>query len=61
LHLPLLDPSMRATPLTPSKWKERLKGKACLDVPSGETPGHTSGRRLLLLDVRNGEVLFRCT
>ncbi|RCV39834.1 hypothetical protein SETIT_9G001700v2 [Setaria italica] len=54
LHLPLLDPSMRATPLTPSKWKERLKAKACLDVPSSETPGDTSGRRLLLLDVRNG-------
>lgn len=61
LHLPLLDPSMRATPLTPSKWKERLKAKACLDVPSSETPGDTSGRRLLLLDVRNGEVLLHCT
>ncbi|CAL4937219.1 unnamed protein product [Urochloa decumbens] len=48
-HLPLLDPSMRATPLTPSMWKERLEAKACLDVSSSET----SGRRLLLLDVRN--------
>lgn len=49
LHLPLLDPNMRATPLTPSEWKERLEARTCLDVSSGET----SGRGLLLLDVRN--------
>ncbi|KAG2585873.1 hypothetical protein PVAP13_5NG013912 [Panicum virgatum] len=49
LHLPLLDPSMRAMPLTPSKWKERLEARACLDVSSSEM----SGRKLLLLDVRN--------
>lgn len=49
LHLPLLDPNMRATPLTPSEWKERLEARTCLDVSSSET----SGRRLLLLDVRN--------
>ncbi|KAG2544305.1 rhodanese-like domain-containing protein 8, chloroplastic isoform X2 [Panicum virgatum] len=50
LHLPLLDPSMRAMPLTPSKWKERLEARASLDdVSSSEM----SGRKLLLLDVRN--------
>ncbi|KAF8708859.1 hypothetical protein HU200_030251 [Digitaria exilis] len=49
LHLPLLDSSMRAKPLTPSKWKERLEARACLDLSSSET----SGRKLLLLDVRN--------
>ncbi|KAG2580887.1 hypothetical protein PVAP13_6KG264700 [Panicum virgatum] len=49
LHLPLLDPSMRAMPLMPSKWKERLEARACLDVSSSEM----SGRKLLLLDVRN--------
>ncbi|KAJ1292588.1 hypothetical protein BS78_01G001200 [Paspalum vaginatum] len=49
LYLPLLDPSMRATPLTPSKWKERLEARTCIDVASRET----SRRRLLLLDVRN--------
>lgn len=54
MHLPLLDPNMRATPLTPSEWKERLEARTCLDVSSSET----SGRRLLLLDVRNGKVLL---
>ncbi|OEL19298.1 Rhodanese-like domain-containing protein 8, chloroplastic [Dichanthelium oligosanthes] len=53
LDLPLLDPKMRATPLTPSEWKERLEARACLDVSSSEASGDTSGRRLLLLDVRN--------
>jgi len=49
LHLPLLDPNMRATPLTPSEWKGRLEARICLDVSSSET----SRRGLLLLDVRN--------
>lgn len=57
MHLPLLDPTMRAIPLTPSKWKERLEARAYLDLSSSET----SGRRLLLLDVRNGEVFLHCT
>lgn len=57
LHLPLLDSSMRAKPLTPSKWKERLEARACLDLSSSET----SVRKLLLLDVRNGEILLHCT
>ncbi|XP_043717400.1 rhodanese-like domain-containing protein 8, chloroplastic isoform X2 [Telopea speciosissima] len=39
-HLPLLDPSMRATPLTPSEWRQRL-----------ET---VNSRKFILLDVRNG-------
>nr|AAP44745.1 unknown protein [Oryza sativa Japonica Group] len=52
-HLPLVDPSMRATPLTPSEWRERLEARKCLDVSSSEAAGDSSGRRLLLLDVRN--------
>ncbi|CAN0891408.1 Rhodanese-like domain-containing protein 8, chloroplastic [Linum grandiflorum] len=39
-HLPLLDPSMRAEPLTPSEWRQRLEA--------------TSDRNHVLLDVRNG-------
>ncbi|XP_042500834.1 rhodanese-like domain-containing protein 8, chloroplastic [Macadamia integrifolia] len=39
-HLPLLDPSMRATPLTPSEWRQRL--------------GTANSRKFILLDVRNG-------
>ncbi|CAL1369351.1 unnamed protein product [Linum trigynum] len=40
LHLPLLDPSMRAVPLTPAQWRERMEA--------------TSDRNHVLLDVRNG-------
>ncbi|CAN1180310.1 Rhodanese-like domain-containing protein 8, chloroplastic [Linum perenne] len=39
-HLPLLDPSMKAEPLTPSEWRQRLES--------------TSERNHVLLDVRNG-------
>jgi hypothetical protein len=53
-HLPLVDPNMRARPLTPSEWKERLEASKCLDVSSSKTSGQTFGRELLLLDVRNG-------
>jgi hypothetical protein len=49
---------MRATPLTPSEWRERLEARKCLDVSSSEAAGDSSGRRLLLLDVRNGKVYF---
>ncbi|TVU44270.1 hypothetical protein EJB05_03706 [Eragrostis curvula] len=52
-HLPLVNPSMRAKPLAPSEWKERLEDIKCLDVSSSKTCGETSGRKLLLLDVRN--------
>ncbi|KAK3148679.1 hypothetical protein QOZ80_3AG0207300 [Eleusine coracana subsp. coracana] len=52
-HLPLVDPSMRARPLAPSEWKERLEASKCLDVFSSKTSGETFGRKLLLLDVRN--------
>ncbi|CAN1754458.1 Rhodanese-like domain-containing protein 8, chloroplastic [Linum perenne] len=42
-HLPLLDPSMKAEPLTPSEWRQRLES--------------TSERNHVLLDVRNGTYL----
>ncbi|KAM0061626.1 putative Rhodanese-like domain, rhodanase, Rhodanese-like domain superfamily [Helianthus debilis subsp. tardiflorus] len=38
-HLPLVDSSMRATPLTPSEWREKLSN---------------SDKDVVLLDVRNG-------
>uniref|UniRef100_A0A0D3FRP9 Rhodanese domain-containing protein n=2 Tax=Oryza TaxID=4527 RepID=A0A0D3FRP9_9ORYZ len=50
---PRLKLRMRATPLTPSEWRERLEARKCLDVSSSEAAGDSSGRRLLLLDVRN--------
>uniref|UniRef100_A0A0E0KLX7 Rhodanese domain-containing protein n=1 Tax=Oryza punctata TaxID=4537 RepID=A0A0E0KLX7_ORYPU len=50
---PRLKLRMRATPLTPSEWRERLEARKCLDVSSSEAAGDISGRRLLLLDVRN--------
>ncbi|XP_027920633.1 rhodanese-like domain-containing protein 8, chloroplastic isoform X3 [Vigna unguiculata] len=43
-HLPLLDPSMRAIPLSPSEWKERLEAVNKTDL----------NRDFVLLDVRNG-------
>uniref|UniRef100_A0A453MMU0 Rhodanese domain-containing protein n=1 Tax=Aegilops tauschii subsp. strangulata TaxID=200361 RepID=A0A453MMU0_AEGTS len=50
-HLPLVEPSMRASPLTPSEWREKLEARKRLD---SEAAGDTSeGRKLLLLDVRN--------
>ncbi|CAK9174300.1 unnamed protein product [Ilex paraguariensis] len=47
-HLPLLDPSMRATPLTPSQWRNRLESVNKLDNASDLTT------KSVLLDVRNG-------
>ncbi|KAG9442341.1 hypothetical protein H6P81_018195 [Aristolochia fimbriata] len=46
-HLPLLDPAMKAAPLEPSEWRKRLQ-----EMSNTESPDQ--GRRLLLLDVRNG-------
>lgn len=39
-HLPLLDPTMRATPLAPSEWRKRLK--------------EVHDSNCVVLDVRNG-------
>ncbi|KAJ0257265.1 Rhodanese-like domain-containing protein 8 [Hirschfeldia incana] len=50
-HLPLLDPPMRAKPLEPSEWKEKLKD---LTDDDGEASPSDSGRSCILLDVRNG-------
>ncbi|KAF7069728.1 hypothetical protein CFC21_075312 [Triticum aestivum] len=49
-HLPLVEPSMRASPLTPSEWREKLEARKRLET---EAAGDTSERKLLLLDVRN--------
>ena len=52
---------MRASPLTPSEWREKLEARKRLETGA---PGDTSeGRKLLLLDVRNGKLcsLPSCT
>ncbi|KAF7813448.1 rhodanese-like domain-containing protein 8, chloroplastic [Senna tora] len=48
--LPLLDPSMRATPLAPSEWRKRLESINRTDPTSNEH----SDTNYILLDVRNG-------
>lgn len=49
-HLPLLDPSMRATPLEPSEWRKRLEA-----VKDGDEASNSNlNSNLILLDVRNG-------
>ncbi|KZV34780.1 rhodanese-like domain-containing protein 8, chloroplastic-like [Dorcoceras hygrometricum] len=47
-NLPLLDPSMRATPLTPSQWRSRLTAVNKIDNSS------MAVNNFVLLDVRNG-------
>ncbi|XP_075662604.1 rhodanese-like domain-containing protein 8, chloroplastic isoform X2 [Castanea sativa] len=49
-HLPLLDPSIRATPLAPSEWRKRLEAVNEINEASNENiiTEH------ILLDVRNG-------
>lgn len=47
-NLPLLDPSMRALPLAPSEWREKLE--AINDPHSKDYPD----RDYIILDVRNG-------
>ncbi|KAI4347349.1 hypothetical protein L6164_008165 [Bauhinia variegata] len=49
-HLPLLDPSMRATPLAPSEWRNKLKEINGTDLTSTKDPD----TNYILLDVRNG-------
>ncbi|KAL5697304.1 Rhodanese-like domain-containing protein 8 [Ranunculus cassubicifolius] len=49
-HLPLLDPAMRATSLTPSEWKNRLQVVNNVDGSSS----HDHNQKVVLLDVRNG-------
>uniref|UniRef100_A0A1D1YN99 Rhodanese-like domain-containing protein 8, chloroplastic n=1 Tax=Anthurium amnicola TaxID=1678845 RepID=A0A1D1YN99_9ARAE len=52
-HLPLIDPAMRAIPLSPSEWRLRLQDMDNADEPlSKDFPNHD--RKFLLLDVRNG-------
>ncbi|GFP99073.1 rhodanese-like domain-containing protein 8 chloroplastic [Phtheirospermum japonicum] len=49
-HLPLVNPSMRATPLTPSEWRSKLEAINKMDN-SSSTMNTTKS---ILLDVRNG-------
>ncbi|KAK1304010.1 hypothetical protein QJS10_CPB11g02282 [Acorus calamus] len=53
-HLPLLDPAMRATPLSPSEWREKLHAAGCVDESSSKKDSSGPNRKFLLLDVRNG-------
>ncbi|KAJ0974333.1 hypothetical protein J5N97_016298 [Dioscorea zingiberensis] len=52
--LPLLDPIMRATPLAPFEWRERLQALNKADKPFSKEDATFSGQKSLLLDVRNG-------
>ncbi|KAE8721687.1 Rhodanese-like domain-containing protein 8 [Hibiscus syriacus] len=49
-HLPLLDPSMRATAIAPSEWRKRLEAANNNDTTSNTN----SSSNYILLDVRNG-------
>ncbi|RDX81181.1 Rhodanese-like domain-containing protein 8, chloroplastic, partial [Mucuna pruriens] len=49
-HLSLLDPSMRAIPLSPSEWRDRLEAINKTDLTAKDYPD----RNYILLDVRNG-------
>ena len=49
-HLPLLDPSMRATRLSPSEWRKRIETVNSTDDPSNVN----ANAECILLDVRNG-------
>ncbi|GAY65115.1 hypothetical protein CUMW_238760, partial [Citrus unshiu] len=49
-HLPLLDPSMRAIPLAPSEWRNKLEAGKDIDKASNSD----LNRDFILLDVRNG-------
>ncbi|CAM6080168.1 unnamed protein product [Sphagnum tenellum] len=48
-HLPVTDLSIRAEPLTPQQWREKLKARAIVG-----TTDSSRLKRVLLLDVRNG-------
>ncbi|PNY15232.1 rhodanese-like domain-containing protein chloroplastic-like [Trifolium pratense] len=48
--LPVLDPSMRAIPLAPSEWRDRLEAINKNDLHSKDYPN----KDYILLDVRNG-------
>lgn len=50
-HLPLLDPSMRAEPLAPSEWRNRLEAVNNTNSSSHENINPSC----ILLDVRNGK------
>ncbi|KAL9224786.1 hypothetical protein vseg_000789 [Gypsophila vaccaria] len=49
-NLPLLEPSMRATPLTPVEWRKRLNSLHSSDAAAN----NNQTKACILLDVRNG-------
>lgn len=53
-HLPLVDDAMRAHPLTPSEWRERLQATDDFGISTSKADSQGSVRKCLLLDVRNG-------
>ncbi|KAM0950093.1 putative Rhodanese-like domain, rhodanase, Rhodanese-like domain superfamily [Dioscorea sansibarensis] len=52
--LSLLDPNMRATPLAPFEWRERLQAMNKAEKPFSQEDSVFLGGKSLLLDVRNG-------
>lgn len=57
-NLPVLDPGMRATPLSPSEWKQRLQEARNINATSNVAQSSGSERSILLLDVRNGKCSY---
>ncbi|KAG0491678.1 hypothetical protein HPP92_005076 [Vanilla planifolia] len=53
LHLPVIDPAMRAAPLTPAEWQKKLQ-LTIFYGPSYKANGSDPDKKLLLLDMRNG-------
>ena len=61
--LPLTDSLLRAVPLTPKQWREKLEERS-LEMPSesngeGGAGGSKNLKKVLVLDVRNGYFLDR--
>ncbi|KAG0493724.1 hypothetical protein HPP92_004718 [Vanilla planifolia] len=54
LHLPVIDPAMRAAPLTPAEWQKKLQELTIFYGPSYKANGSDPDKKLLLLDMRNG-------
>ncbi|ERN09510.1 hypothetical protein AMTR_s00029p00123460 [Amborella trichopoda] len=53
-HLPLVNPAMRAIPLSPSEWRNRLDSLKNVEGSSSREDTGSDQKSVLLLDVRNG-------
>lgn len=53
-HLPLVDSSMRATPITPSEWRKKLEATNNINFSYRSN----LNKDVVLLDVRNGTSIY---